>query len=52
MFFICTPSVAEQTLAVLLLAGKDATEEFEMLHSEDILEKYAEGGPRDERVVT
>ena len=27
--------------AVVLLAGKDATEEFEMLHSEDIIDKYA-----------
>jgi cytochrome b involved in lipid metabolism len=27
--------------AILLYAGKDATEEFNMLHDENVIEKYA-----------
>eukprot|EP00510_Aplanochytrium_minuta_P000552 CAMPEP_0184015404 /NCGR_PEP_ID=MMETSP0954-20121128/6287_1 /TAXON_ID=627963 /ORGANISM="Aplanochytrium sp, Strain PBS07" /LENGTH=72 /DNA_ID=CAMNT_0026296175 /DNA_START=435 /DNA_END=653 /DNA_ORIENTATION=- len=29
--------------AILMYAGKDATEEFEMLHKPDIIDKYASG---------
>lgn len=46
LYLISSPSTADRALeggkkAILMFAGKDATEEFDMLHKREVIPKYA-----------